>query len=1036
MTLKKGGLSFNHRHATDRQSFLNELTNTTPDIILSDYELPAFTGDEAFLKMKELGLNLPFILISGSLSDTLAAQLQELGIEDYILKDRLARLPIAVKKALKKKQIESEAKSLSDKVWKYKNRLSILHEVSPIGIFRVNEKGSYSYVNKKWCQISKVEKGNAIGNNWLRTIHPDDKKKISTAWQAYIADKKRTHSQFDFRLVHPDGTVIWVLCAFAKETTQVGDEVSYIGSIIDITENTLIRQELEENTMRFKVATEAAKTAVCELNLDTNEFVSFGFEKILGYELGETSNSLDFYLGQAHADELPSIKQKLTELALGKSTSYSDEYRFKCKDGSYKWFMIKAKVTKVTENDTRLLGTVTDINEQKKVQQELHKSKERLKQLLDNAYDEIFIINPANAKLIEVNNSVVQNTGFSKEELVGGPISKISQVKQEKLGKVISNLKKTGRISFDSIHLKKNGDTYPLEITARLINIDGEDYILAFGRDVSEKKNAEREIKKLSIVASEIDNGVVITNKEGQIDWVNKAFERMSGFPLKEVKGKYPSELFGDDDPEANQAIMDGLMTGKPFTVEMFHYTKDRKDSLWIALTITPLSIDQGGMEGAIGISTDITDRKKAELAIKESEAMFRTVLSQAPMTVIITDEQGKISFSNHQAEKLFGYNQQGLLKQNLESLVDISVGRNKKKSAKVFSNLNIAYLGKGDETLARRKDGTEFPIEASVTPFSVAGEHGFILMLKDITVQKQEEEEEQHFKIMLEQKVEERTKELNRINKLLEKEAENRKKISDALEQKNQDITSSIVYAEKLQNAMLPSQRVIERSFKESFAINMPKDIVSGDFYWFHKTRQKVMIACADCTGHGVPGAFMSMMGVELLNRVVVEQEWKFPSLVLELLDEGIIGAFKQGNVAISDGMDLSFCVIDKAEGKIQFGGAMHSIVLVSDGEINIYKGSRFGLGGYMDSGLKRFETTEIDYKEGDMLYMFSDGFSDQFGGPENRKLMGKKMQAWLLEVSGMPANKQQEELVKRHERWRGDNEQVDDILLLGIRL
>lgn len=1033
MTLKQGGLKFDLQHASNKDDFLTQLSQRVPDLILSDYQLPGFSGEAAFFETKNLGLDLPFILVTGALSDAAASRIQEIGIEDYVLKDRLGRLPSAVKKALKTHQVKHETKTLKEKVWKYRTRLSILHEVSPVGIFRMNQDGHCIYVNKKWCQISGLEKSEALGNRWVNAVHPEDREKVLEVWKNCL-DENKPQSQCDYRFIKPDGSVVWVLCSVVRETDEAGKLSTYIGSVTDITESMLIRKELEENTLLFKEAISAGTIAVGEIKLPTQEFNAFNFDVILGYSPGEVPNQLEFYLNQIHPDEFPEAMENLQGLMRGDSTVYSDEKQFLCKDGTYKWLLIKCKVTQLAEGDTRLLGTLTDINEQKVAQKELLESKERFRSLLDNAYDEIFVLNPKDATLIEVNNSVVQNTGYTKEELIGNSLSMISKGQDNKLGQVIKELKSTGKARFDSIHERKNGEVYPMEVTARFINISGEDFILAFARDVSEKRKAEAEIKKLSLVASEIDNGVLMADKELKVEWVNNAFERMTGYELEDVKGKSPVDIFGQDDPEANAAIIQSIMAGKPIAVEMLIYTKNRERSLWIDLTITPLLSKQGEIEGVISISTDITERKQAERELRESEARFRTVLMEAPNAVIITDSKGGITFFNKQAEEYFGYNQVEIIEQDIEVLVNLNLKANKKHEK--FSAINTSHLGKEKDVFAKRKDGSLFPIEGTLNPYATEGEKGLIVMVKDVTEQKLAEEEENRFKAMLELKVEERTKELNRINKLLEKEAEIRKKISEDLEQRNHDMTSSIIYAEKLQNAMLPSLRMFERSFNESFLINKPKDIVSGDFYWFHKTRQKIMIACADCTGHGVPGAFMSMMGVELLNKVVIEQEWKFPSLVLELLDEGIINTLKQGNVAMTDGMDISFCMIDKSENKLQFAGAMHSLVMVSEGKLTVHKGNRFGLGGYINSGRKKFETLEIDYKEGDMIYMFTDGFADQFGGDRNKKLMASRMKDWLLEVSELPAEKQQRILSNKHEDWQGANEQVDDILLVGIRL
>jgi len=279
----------------------------------------------------------------------------------------------------------------------------------------------------------------------------------------------------------------------------------------------------------------------------------------------------------------------------------------------------------------------------------------------------------------------------------------------------------------------------------------------------------------------------------------------------------------------------------------------------------------------------------------------------------------------------------------------------------------------------------------------------------------------------------------------LEEKVKERTKKIE---EQKNK-ITDSIAYAKKIQEAMLPSEKLLKRHFPDSFVFYRPKDIVSGDFYWFAqpetdewgKENNKVFLAAADCTGHGVPGAFMSMIGNTLLNEIVNSKKHFTPSAILSELNEGVIEALNQKDTeneeSQSDGMDITLCQIDTIAGKIEIACANHVVIIINEEESKLIEGDIFSIGG-MFSVLRKAEYTNhsIDIKKDTAIYMFSDGFQDQFGGENNQKFMLNRLQRMLFEMRNEPMDIQLKKLEEAFENWKGDQRQIDDILVMGIKL
>ena len=284
------------------------------------------------------------------------------------------------------------------------------------------------------------------------------------------------------------------------------------------------------------------------------------------------------------------------------------------------------------------------------------------------------------------------------------------------------------------------------------------------------------------------------------------------------------------------------------------------------------------------------------------------------------------------------------------------------------------------------------------------------------------------HDNLILEQKIEERTREIQ----VQKEQIENQK--NEILAQKN-DITSSITYASKIQNAVLPDRKLFDKVFKDYFIFYRPRDIVSGDFYWITHSGKKTIFTVADCTGHGVPGAFMSMLGNSFLNEIIRTSSFSLsPDQILNQLRDKISEALAQSGEQSSthDGMDIALCIYDSAKSEIQFSGAYNSLYLVRDGKLLTVKGDMMPIGYYPNK--KDFTSHRIAVSKGDILYLFSDGFSDQFGGPMNKKYTIGRFKKLLVTISEQPMKEQQRTLDATLKSWSEKNIQVDDVLVMGV--
>lgn len=256
-------------------------------------------------------------------------------------------------------------------------------------------------------------------------------------------------------------------------------------------------------------------------------------------------------------------------------------------------------------------------------------------------------------------------------------------------------------------------------------------------------------------------------------------------------------------------------------------------------------------------------------------------------------------------------------------------------------------------------------------------------------------------------------------------------------IEDKNKDITSSIEYAKYIQQAILPKSEVVDNCFQDALLLLLPKDVVSGDFYWFQKFGKHSVLVLSDCTGHGVPGGFMSMMGVELLNQVLSDPTILEAGDALVEIDKRIrknlnhAGSERQQN----DGMDMAICIFDTEKKMLQYAGANSPLVFIREGKLERIVPDKYGVGGALELN-KKFKTHHFSIQKNDSFYMYSDGFPDQFGGPKNKKFMRKQLLNLLLNLSSQPMHQQKKQLLKEFYAWKGDLEQIDDVSIVGVRV
>lgn len=253
-------------------------------------------------------------------------------------------------------------------------------------------------------------------------------------------------------------------------------------------------------------------------------------------------------------------------------------------------------------------------------------------------------------------------------------------------------------------------------------------------------------------------------------------------------------------------------------------------------------------------------------------------------------------------------------------------------------------------------------------------------------------------------------------------------------IELKNLNINASIKYALKIQSSLLPSKGRFSSVFDDYFILYRPKDIVSGDFYWMEQIDDDVYVAVADCTGHGVPGAMVSVICSNALNKVVKEMKMRNTGEILDHVTDVVTDYFSKGDQLMRDGMDIAFCRINLKTLVLEYSGANNPVYIVSEDDFQTLPSSRQPIGEYPNR--KEFDTTDFQLKHGDQVYLFSDGYADQFGGPNGKKFRSRTFRELIQSAASLPMSQQRDLLKERFNEWRCDLDQVDDVCVLGIRL
>ena len=508
---------------------------------------------------------------------------------------------------------------------------------------------------------------------------------------------------------------------------------------------------------------------------------------------------------------------------------------------------------------------------------------------------------------------------------------------------------------------------------------------------VQEVERTQNRMASLLVNASEV---ITIYEEDGAIRYISPSVERILGY--------HPDEMIGQSDMQHIQGegikVFSNMFTtliGNPkesVTVQYVYETKNAGE-VWVEATGTNL-IDDPAVRGIIVNSRDITERRRAEQE-ERMRSKMQALSENSPDLITRMDREGTFFYINPTIETYTGKEPAHFLSKNLE---EAGLGE-----AIVEEWKKILYeVGATKHKVSREID---FPSEI--------GDR--VMNLNAIP----EFDEDEKLESVL----------------VVSHDITDRKQIEREVQNKNRKINDSLNYASRIQEAILPDNRIIKEVFPESFIYYKSRDTVSGDFPWFVQQGDNIFIAAVDCTGHGVPGALISLIGYFLLNDIVKSRKITDPGTILDQLDEGVTQTLRQDSddAKTKDGMDIALCRINKNE--VQYAGAHRSLYFMQQGEMVEIKGDKFPIGGGIYKNQTNFTTHTIEVAKEDGIYFCSDGFPDQFGGPDNRKFGSKRTRALIEEHHHLPMEQVHQKFGDTWEAWRGDERQTDDVLMIGIK-
>ncbi|MDN4166946.1 PAS domain S-box protein [Cytophagales bacterium LB-30] len=509
-------------------------------------------------------------------------------------------------------------------------------------------------------------------------------------------------------------------------------------------------------------------------------------------------------------------------------------------------------------------------------------------------------------------------------------------------------------------------------------------------------EEVNRTQKRMQLLLENASEVITIYEEDLSVRYISPSVDRILGWSQNDLIGKKDTDKVHEEWREAVANMFKQLLENPKEQVTIqYIYTRKDGGSIWLEATGTNLLSDKA-IQGIIINSRDITERRRAEQE-ERMRSKMQALSENSPDLITRFDQHGNVFYINPMIETYTGKSPSHFLQKHIgEAEIHTSI-------VDEWMQILKEVHEKGEKV----SHEIDFPSEIGDRIMQVNAIPEF--------------DEEQKLESVL----------------VVSHDITKRKLIELEIQTKNKKITESINYSRRIQGAILPDTVIVNKVLPESFILYKPRDVVSGDFPWFIQMGDDIYIAAVDCTGHGVPGALISLIGYFLLNDIVRSRKISDPGQILDLLDEGVTQTLRQDqdDSKTKDGMDIAFCKINLKKGEVEYAGAHRPLYWLKGAELEEIKGNKFPIGGGIYKNQTNFTNTKFKVSKGDSIYFCSDGFPDQFGGENNMKFGPKRLRTILLENHDQSMEKIHEALDTQWEAWKGDYKQTDDVLLIGIR-
>lgn len=656
-------------------------------------------------------------------------------------------------------------------------------------------------------------------------------------------------------------------------------------------------------------------------------------------------------------------------------------------------------------DEKKYLCIARDITGRKRIEETVKESERKYRNIFENAQD-VFYQASLSGVILDVSPSVKQHLGYTREELIGYSVANI-YYDLSKRAKVLELIHEKGEFKDYEVSFKSSsGEEVFISLNARMIldrngvpnHIDG------MFRNITERKRMLAQLvenkEQLTLFIEHSPASLAMFDTEMRYIATSRRWLNDYHLESQQLEGKTHYEVFPEM-VDRWRAIHQRCLKGAIEKNDEDTFIREDGSKEWLRWEIHPWHKADGEIGGIIMFTEVITERKRAT-------EMFKYQFENSPDIILIINRYHKIEAINRSIpggippEELIGMD-------SIDVLPIDSQDTTREALEKCFTT------GKNQEIEVAIRD--EIWARSRFVPIITEGVVSHVMVFStDTTIRKRAELELANTLLQLENRVKERTKELT---------------------DKNISILDSIKYAKRIQVGLLTSPSQLIEIFPKSFLISLPRDIVSGDFFWSHQHDHKKFIVVADCTGHGVPGALMSVIGNNLLDQIIVNEQVEDPSEILQLLDIRLKQAVRNDRDEVKDGMDITLCIVDTHKNEIQFAGANNSLYCTDpDQKIHEIPADRIPIGGMVLEEKKCFKTKKFTYVSGQRMYLSSDGYYSQFGGTKGKKFMRSQFINKLDELQVYPIDKQKELLMRVFIEWKSGTEQVDDVLVIGIEL